>query len=119
VNDFGRSLPKGTRGLYKKSVFFDPKASDKDRVFIMEAGPGMESTPGSRKITGYWESTGEKDTLDSYSFSSVMIGGKRINQIVIGDPPPEPVVPVTKDATVGDIEEVHLRGAFEHFHEAK
>lgn len=105
INDFGISLPKGTRGLYKKSVFFDPKASDKDRVFIMEAGPGMEPTPGSRKVTGHWEVDGMKDTLDSYSFSSVMIGDKRINQLVTGDPPPEPVIPVTKDATVSDIEE--------------
>jgi hypothetical protein len=105
VNDFGRSLPRGTRGLYKKSVFFDPKASEKDRIFIMEAGPGMEPTQGSRKITGHWEVDGVKDTLDSYSFSSVMIGGKRINQVVTGDPPPEPVIPVTKDAAVSDIEE--------------
>ena len=94
MNDFGKSLPRGTRGLYKKAVFFDPKASDKERVFVMEAGPGMEPTPGSRKITGHWESDNVKDTLDSYSFESVMLDGKRVRQIITGDPPPEPVMKI-------------------------
>lgn len=90
MNDFGLSLPRGTRGLYKKAVFFDPKASDKDRVFVMEAGPGMEPTPGSRKVTGFWESDKVRDTLDSYSFESVMLDGKRVRQLITGDPPPDP-----------------------------
>ena len=94
MNDFGKSLPRGTRGLYKKAVFFDPKASDKDRVFVMEAGPGMEPTPGSRKVTGFWESDKVRDTLDSYSFESVMLDGKRVRQLITGDPPPEPVMTV-------------------------
>jgi hypothetical protein len=104
LNDFGISLPRGTRGLYKRSVFFNPKASDKERIFIMESGPGMEPTPGSRKITGRWEIDGAPDTLDSYSFSSVMVNGKRFNQLVTGDPVPEPV-PVANDTTISDTEE--------------
>jgi hypothetical protein len=110
VNDFGMSLPKGTRGLYKKSVFFNPKAADKDRVFIMEAGPGMEPTPGSRKVTGHWESDGAPDTLDSYSFSSVMVAGKRVNQLVTGDPPSEPVLPEeTMEGSRGITEDMEVK----------
>jgi hypothetical protein len=90
LNDFGIVLPKGTRGLYKRAVFYDTKAADKDRVFVIEGGPGREPTPGSRKLTGHWESDGAKDTIDSYSLESVMIDGKRVRQLIKGDPPPDP-----------------------------
>jgi hypothetical protein len=101
LNDFGIVLPKGTRGLYKKSVFFDPHASEKDRVFVIEQGPGREPTPGSRKLTGFWESTGEKDSIDAYALESVMIGSKRVRQIVTGDPVPDP----TPIVEVPDVDE--------------
>jgi hypothetical protein len=92
VNDFNIVLPVGTHGIFKAARFYNTKASEKDRTFVIAGGPGREPTPGSRKITGHWLD-GMKDTIDSYSLEAVIINGKRIKQIVKGDPLPEPPAP--------------------------
>lgn len=93
MNDFGVVLKVGTRGIYKQARFFNTKADEKTRTFVIEGGPGREPTPGSRKLTGHWEADNAKDTIDSYSLESIVQDGKKIKQIVTGDPEPEPPAP--------------------------
>lgn len=103
MNDFGIVLPVGTHGIYKAARFFkgylphDKKVPEAGRTFVIKGGVGREPTPGSRKITGHWLDDNMPDTIDTYSLEAVVIGDKRIKQIIKGDPPPEPVTAVEEE----------------------
>jgi len=96
LNDFGIVLKTGTHGICKAARFYkgylpkDKKVPEAERTFVIEGGSGREPKDGSRKITGYWLHDAMKDTIDSYSLEVVLVDGKRISQLVTGDPPPDP-----------------------------
>src|ERR1700674_2818002 len=81
LNDFGLVLPVGTHGVFKQARFYDTKAPEKARTFVIEGGVGREPEPGGRKLTGHWLEDGMKDTIDSYSLEFIFLNGKKIKQI--------------------------------------
>lgn len=96
MNDFGITLKVGTHGIYKAARFYkgylpkDKKVPESGRTFVIEGGAGREPKDGNRKLTGHWLEDNMKDTIDSYSLEAVIVDGKRIKQLVTGDPPPDP-----------------------------
>ena len=89
MNYFGIVLKNGTTGIFKKTRFFNTKASKKERTFTITGGLGRDPKGFGSKVTGTWPD-GTPDTLDVYSFESVNVSGKIIRQVVTGDPPPDP-----------------------------
>jgi len=106
MNDFAIVLKIGTHGIYKAARFFkgylgkDKKVPESERTFVIEGGRGREPKDGNRKLTGHWLHDGMKDTIDSYSLEAVIINGKRIKQLVTGDPPPDPTPVVGEEPAV-------------------
>lgn len=102
MNDFNIVLPVGTHGIYKATCFFkgylpsDNKVPESGRTFVIAGGPGREPTPGSRKLTGRWLDDKAPDTIESSSLEAVIVGGRRIKQIVTGDSAPDPT-PITEE----------------------
>ena len=92
MNDFGIDLKAGTHGVFKAAYFYKPHASEKERTFVITGGLGRECKSGGRKLTGHWLTDKVKDTIDSYSLEFVIVDGKKIKQLVTGDPVPDPVL---------------------------
>jgi len=78
MNDYSRNL-KGIPCIFKSATFYKPKASEKDRTFIPESGPGLDPTPNTRRtIKGYWQADKMRDTVESYSFEAIIVDGEKI-----------------------------------------
>jgi hypothetical protein len=96
MNDYSRNL-KGIPCIFKSATFYKPKASEKDRTFIPESGPGLDPTPNTRRtIKGYWQADKMRDTVESYSFEAIIVNGEKIKAPITAftgdEPKPEPVV---------------------------
>ena len=88
MNYFGIVLT-GLTGVFKKERFFNTKASEKERTFHITGGPGCDPKCYGSKVKGTWPD-GVPDTIDSYSLETVEKNGKRVRQIITGDPPADP-----------------------------
>lgn len=102
MNDFGVDIT-GYFGFVKVRSFSLPKnATNKQRAFKIESGPGTQPTPGTRRtIRGRWAEDNMPDTISSYDFAwCTKTSGEIVDRL------PEPVddtVPVklTTEAAPG------------------
>lgn len=91
MNDFGTDIT-GYIGFVKAKHFNLPKdATNKQRAFKIEAGPGTQPNPGTRRtVRGRWAEDNMSDTVSSYDFEWCT---KPSGEIV--DRLPEPEMDVT------------------------
>jgi hypothetical protein len=89
VNYFGVVLKPGTVGVFKQARFYNTKASVLERTFTITGGLGRDPKNFGSKVTGTWPD-GTVDTIDVYSLEWVVVGGKKLMQVITGDPPPDP-----------------------------
>jgi hypothetical protein len=100
VNNFGVNLT-GHRGVLKGTTFYKytvvagviKPCPERERVFILESGEGLEPKGNRRNIDGYFECDGFKGTIDSDSLESVLTpAGKRLKPKNTGEFVPETVL---------------------------
>lgn len=99
MNDFAQDLT-GCQGIMKKTAFFKPKASEKERTFTILSGAGCLPTVNTRRQIKVKWNDGSSDTLSSYDLETLITkDGKRLKQT-------EPVFIDFDRATVpGDVKE--------------
>ena len=101
MHDFGNINLKGYKGVLKGQTFYKYTVVDgvvkpcpeKERMFILESGRGLEPDGGIRTISGHFEIDGFKGTINSYDLEAVISpAGKRLKQLNTGEFVPDPVV---------------------------